>query len=230
MNNRGKRNWHSNAFTLVELLVVIAIIGILIALLLPAVQAAREAARRSQCANNMKQMGLATHNYHDTFRCFPPGTISPGESDSTQKTLINWAIALLPFLEQQPLYDLYDHSAYNQDLGLNNGNKIVRESIVNVYVCPSNRMVQNLSFRVRALVATLHAVGLALSIAPARTNVLPGQSAAMSHCAIRAGGTCISPPGPFPRRTGVALCTWSASSTGVARKWPRSSTGHRTRS
>lgn len=137
MRTRVAKRRSSGAFTLVELLVVIAIIGILIALLLPAVQAAREAARRSQCSNNLKQMGLASHNYHDTFRCFPPGTICEGESESSQKTLINWAIALLPYMEQQSLYDLYDQLAYNQDPGRNNGNKIVRESVVSLYVCPS---------------------------------------------------------------------------------------------
>lgn len=124
-------------FTLVELLVVIAIIGILVALLLPAVQTARESARRMECGNNLKQMGVAVHNYHDTFGSFPPGTICEGESRASQKTLINWAIAILPYLEEQPLYDLYDQLAYNQDPGLNNGNQIVRETRVTTYLCPS---------------------------------------------------------------------------------------------
>jgi prepilin-type N-terminal cleavage/methylation domain-containing protein/prepilin-type processing-associated H-X9-DG protein len=95
-------------FTLVELLVVIAIIGILIALLLPAVQAAREAARRSQCTNNLKQVGLALHNYHDTYKVFPAragGTQAGGYTMSNEGQLAA-TIVLLPFMEEQPLWDL----------------------------------------------------------------------------------------------------------------------------
>ncbi len=103
-------------FTLVELLVVIAIIGILIALLLPAVQAAREAARRSQCTNNMKQLGLALHNYHDTHQVFPPGGLEYGcssagpnyEQPGKLVKNLNGLVLLLPYLEQMPLYDKYD--------------------------------------------------------------------------------------------------------------------------
>ncbi|NLS95854.1 MAG: DUF1559 domain-containing protein [Planctomycetaceae bacterium] len=90
------------AFTLVELLVVIAIIGILIALLLPAVQAAREAARRSQCTNNLKQLGLALHNYHDTYKKFPP---RKQESHVGYSNRHSGFISLLPFFEQGAMYD-----------------------------------------------------------------------------------------------------------------------------
>ena len=98
----------SSGFTLVELLVVIAIIGILIALLLPAVQAAREAARRSQCTNNLKQMALAVHNYADTYKAFPPkkmGTTGTGDCNNWNARYGSGWMRLLPFYEQQALYD-----------------------------------------------------------------------------------------------------------------------------
>lgn len=94
-------NRSRSGFTLVELLVVIAIIGILVALLLPAVQAAREAARRMSCGNNLKQITLASHNYHDTYKSFPMGqrrSLPGGWGPS-------WYIGMLPFCEQQPMFD-----------------------------------------------------------------------------------------------------------------------------
>ena len=92
------------AFTLIELLVVIAIIAILIALLLPAVQQAREAARRTQCKNNLKQIGLALHNYHDQANVFPPGYISTGVT-ANQYQGWGWTVMLLPQFDQGPLYN-----------------------------------------------------------------------------------------------------------------------------
>jgi len=126
----------SPGFTLVELLVVIAIIGILIALLLPAVQAAREAARRMQCSNNLKQIGLALHNYHDTNKVFPPGAFWGGSNPWRGSILIR----LLPFIEQQPLYNLFDFkSAAGTDGQTMPGTSIyIGATIVPTYVCPSD--------------------------------------------------------------------------------------------
>src|SRR5216683_2495459 len=101
-----------SSFSLVELLVVIAIIGVLIALLLPAVQKVREAANRMSCANNLKQLGLAAHAYHDTHRKFPPAVLMPYAKEDNDPLTggaanpfgPNWAIFLLPYVEQDALY------------------------------------------------------------------------------------------------------------------------------
>jgi prepilin-type N-terminal cleavage/methylation domain-containing protein len=102
-----------SAFTLVELLVVIAIIGILVGLLLPAVQSAREAARRVQCQNNLRQIGLAIRTYNTANKMYPPGSIHSAGNTQPANAFMNWAIAILPQLEQQNLFDAYDSNKYN---------------------------------------------------------------------------------------------------------------------
>jgi prepilin-type N-terminal cleavage/methylation domain-containing protein len=126
----------TRAFTLVELLVVIAIIGVLVALLLPAVQAAREAARRTQCVNNMKQIGIGLHNYHDTFHILPPSIQfwngdDPNLSDNMRP---NWVIMTLPFMEQKGLYDSFD---FNQTISHAN-NRTQRGQRIPGMICPSD--------------------------------------------------------------------------------------------
>jgi len=129
-------------FTLIELLVVIAIIAVLIALLLPAVQQAREAARRSQCKNNLKQMGLGLHNYHDTYNKFPIGT--RGALTATPNIQgVNWRVSLLPYVDQAPLFNLLDFSGsnfsgYAGTGGLTGGNTALQGLVVTLFLCPSS--------------------------------------------------------------------------------------------
>ena len=128
-----------SAFTLVELLVVIAIIGILVGLLLPAVQAAREAARRMSCQNNLKNIGLALHNYESAFKVLPSGYLhKPGPSGTALEEAnhmgLAWGAAMLPQLEQQGLYDDIDFDRPVWDIA----NRRPRETALPVFLCPSD--------------------------------------------------------------------------------------------
>jgi prepilin-type N-terminal cleavage/methylation domain-containing protein/prepilin-type processing-associated H-X9-DG protein len=116
-------------FTLVELLVVIAIIGILVALLLPAIQAARESARRTECQNHLKQIGLAIQNYDDTQKKFPMGR------NRTDQFGVSWAFRLLPEIEEQPVYASFDKSKPVYD----DANARAMRTPIAVYACPSRR-------------------------------------------------------------------------------------------
>lgn len=120
----------AGGFTLVELLVVIAIIGTLVALLLPAVQMGREAARRASCLNNLRQIGFAIQHYHNGHNSFPPGAVSYSFFDN----FTGWTIQLLPFLEQKALYDSYDQRETNEA----RVNSAVYQTFVSVYSCPSD--------------------------------------------------------------------------------------------
>lgn len=145
-------------FTLVELLTVIAIIGILVGLLLPAVQSAREAARRMQCANNLKQIGLGLHNYHSAFGAFPfSSTSATGDATHCGNGLFSWLAMILPHIEQHAVYDRIDFSrgmAGNCALASTSSHRQVRidanhpnaqaaGTLITTYVCPSDILVRN---------------------------------------------------------------------------------------
>jgi len=133
-------------FTLIELLVVIAIIGVLIALLLPAVQQAREAARRNQCTNNLKQIGLALHNYHDTFNILPPGSRRSRQPSGGLEAWGSWSVQtmLLPYMDQQQVANMlnFEANAYRTDsndcFGNGSMNFTAMSTQILGFICPSD--------------------------------------------------------------------------------------------
>src|SRR5262245_1804443 len=132
--------WHPaparRGFTLVELLVVIAIIGVLVALLLRAVQAARESARRMQCTNNLKQFGLALHSFHDTTNAFPAALDELTTSTSvTDPWKASWVPRILPYIEQQSIYQLYRFDRDWQDATTNDAADGPTKKNIPIFLC-----------------------------------------------------------------------------------------------
>jgi len=131
-------------FTLVELLVVIAIIGILVALLLPAIQAAREAARRTTCTNNLKQMGLAIHGYHDTHKAFPIGVAGSEKASAIAEEGLGWAVGLLPFVEEQSLFDrmkpTYEPGILQKTYNITGAIYPGGDTALDVFRCPTSEL------------------------------------------------------------------------------------------
>jgi prepilin-type N-terminal cleavage/methylation domain-containing protein/prepilin-type processing-associated H-X9-DG protein len=139
VDESNKRRWRPQlsesptGFTLIELLVVIAIIGILVALLMPAVQAAREAGRRMQCSNNLKQIGLALHNYHSAHNTLPYGSGDCGQPTNTSMWGGIWTTMILSFLEEQSLHDQIDFKIHVKALPIS-----VVTTLISTYACPSD--------------------------------------------------------------------------------------------
>jgi len=142
VNRAPARSLRRRAFTLVELLVVIAIIGILVALLLPAVQAARESARRTKCVNNLKQIGLAVHTYAQALGTFPSGFVIDAAAQSNDNEVESWGwhVFIMPFIELQPLYDQLDPGNRTlMDLLANSpADHPLLQQYLAIYACPSD--------------------------------------------------------------------------------------------
>jgi len=180
------RRTRRTGFTLIELLVVIAIIAVLIALLLPAVQQAREAARRSQCKNNLKQIGLALHNYHDTMNCMPPGWIgvSAGKPDFEGGNGFSWGTFILPYLDQAPLY-----SKLNFELDMNDTQNVdmLRYPLA-VYQCPSDPKPDSFQTEDAVTLATANYAGVFGLVEPDNCEIPYGTAGSP----LTSSGQCVS--------------------------------------
>ena len=139
--NRSQSKFRRSAFTLVELLVVIAMIGILIGMLLPAVQQVREAARRTACMNNLRQIGIGLQLHHNAKETFPPGGIELRFGFDTSRRQLAWSVFILSFIDQQPLFSQLDLSQAFDSAANEPGAK----QVVGVFVCPSSERGSQLS-------------------------------------------------------------------------------------
>ena len=184
-------------FTLVELLVVITIIGMLIALLLPAVQGAREAARRAQCSNNLKQIGLAVMGYEQSHEMLPAGQY---QYDCSGNTTYGGSvfIRLLPYVEQQPLYDIYDLSSTVDTQKYPGTSKYLGSTVLPVYICPSDQPSSPF-----VLGRVMAKANYAASAGPCPVGSKPGATCDLATSFnMYASGSDSKMPGPFTRYCG----------------------------
>jgi prepilin-type N-terminal cleavage/methylation domain-containing protein len=214
-----------SGFTLVELLVVIAIIGVMVGLLLPAVQAAREAARRMSCSNNLKQLGLGLHMYHDTAKTLPMGgyfyggetTSSPNGGALNNRGSLH--VRILPYIEQQSVFDAFDFrfGTDNQQYpaGVNNGMRIVGTEIP-TFICPSDgqnvRLGNAPTFVMPSNYQGNHGASASLSDSPNCSCPLFATFQGFS----RAGTSVNNPAGPFTRNGLNFMCKFSAIPDGLS--------------
>jgi len=210
-------------FTLIELLVVIAIIGVLIALLLPAVQMAREAARRTQCRNNLKQLGLGLHNYHDSHKVFPPGIIGQNSGTQINTSLCNYVAGtgtdsyyfsrtsgltlVLPFMEEKAYY-----TAYNMALSCasaQNGTAVA--GVVKTFICPTNprgSLAIQWAYYVNPQTGALPPGAVGIGTGPAPTDYVfsaggVGLLTCVNPFAVTTNASAVGFPGPHRRAAGM---------------------------
>ena len=178
-----RRTRRTTGFTLIELLVVIAIIAILIALLLPAVQQAREAARRSTCQNNLKQMGIAMHNYHDVVQVFPPGVIHSLTNDPMGiGTGWSWGTFLLPYIDQAPIFNQLNTQ---RPIDPTNATQLsLIRTIIPVYNCPSDPHRNNSENPYATIRMSGASTGVAIGKSNYRAVFGPGEA----NCVLTDGG------------------------------------------
>jgi prepilin-type N-terminal cleavage/methylation domain-containing protein len=222
-SSRGRSSRHSG-FTLVELLVVIAIIGVLVGLLLPAVQSAREAARRSSCSNNLKQIGLAVQNFHDTKNRFPEGRVRSGWKNTAaawNTENISWMARILPFMEESAIHSQID---FELSPGWGGNNAAVMTNTIKTYRCPSDGGKGRVKWRDPTGVMRTGAAPNNTRFGFGQTNYLASAGDSFqigtSTASARTRGVVMShdtgtagPPGKNPGSIGMADCTDGTSKT-----------------